>query len=108
MENLQATVSIQLTPEQVQAEIIRAVIESDFGKDVLKFAREKVTEMLKDKYGYNNVIKTHVEWIVKNQIGKIVDTEFKAQIEEQVRTELTGTMITEAVSKVMQRVFKDY
>lgn len=108
MENLQATVSIQLTPEQVQAEVIRAVIESNFGQELLKYAREKVQEMLKDKYSYNNVVKNHVEYIVKAQIGNIVNTEFKTQIEEQVKAGLTADMVKEAVDKVMTRVFKDY
>lgn len=98
---MQDGIAISVDPNAVNEYIAKQIIDSALGERL----KETIEEALKQlgRYG-NDPLKSAVTSEVNKHIIKFVQTEFSAQIEERVRTEMTPEFINNLVSGFMSSV----
>jgi uncharacterized membrane-anchored protein YjiN (DUF445 family) len=90
---------MQLTPEQINEFVAKAVLESQIGNAV----KDSVARVMKDLQAtYNNpfdqVIKHHVSAIIETQLRET----YKEQIQAQIRDALAKAVTDDFVQKLVQ------
>ena len=90
---------MQLTPEQINEFVAKAVLESQIGNAV----KDSVARVMKDlQAAYNNpfdqVIKQHVLAIIETQLRET----YKEQIQAQIRDALAKAVTDDFVQKLVQ------
>lgn len=93
---------MQLTPEQINEFVAKAVLESQIGNAV----KDSVARVMKDlQAAYNNpfdqVIKQHVLAIIETQLRET----YKEQIQAQIRDALAKAVTDDFVQKLVQVAF---
>jgi uncharacterized membrane protein YheB (UPF0754 family) len=98
---------MQLTPEQVNEFISKAILESQIGEAV-KASVERVMADLKKSYQnpFDDVIKRHVnqaiEQLIVAEYAPVISERVKSALAEQMTDDMVGKIISHAVEK-MQR-----
>lgn len=98
-------ISVNLKPEDVNAYITQAIVGSAIGEVM----SERIRAALQD---YK--VKDAIDKVILQTISKIVgdkieaDQEFRARLEQHVKSKLTDDVVGSAVDKVVNRLSRDW
>jgi uncharacterized membrane-anchored protein YjiN (DUF445 family) len=96
---------MQLTPEQINEFVAKAVLESQIGNAV----KDSVARVMKDlQTAYNNpfdqVIKQHVSAIIETQLRETYKEQIQAQIKDALAKAVTDDFVQKLVQVAIDRV----
>jgi uncharacterized membrane-anchored protein YjiN (DUF445 family) len=96
---------MQLTPEQINEFVAKAVLESQIGNAV----KDSVARVMKDlQASYNNpfdqVIRQHVSAIIETQLQEIYKEQIQAQIKDALAKAVTDDFVQKLVQVAIDRV----
>jgi hypothetical protein len=95
-------IQINVSPEQITKVVSQAILDSTLGNNIKKIIEEKVAEL--GKKDWNEPIRKAIENEIFSVIEKFIIKEYKPQIEEIVRKQISETYAVELVEKLLARI----
>lgn len=100
---------MELTPEQINDFISKAILESQIGKAVQDSVARVVAELSKS---YNNPF----DAVIKSQVSKLIETEvittykplLEAGIKEAMAEHMTGDVVQKIINSAMEKMNSRY
>lgn len=100
---------MQLTPEQVNDFIAKAVLESQIGEVVQKAVKRSIEDLSKS---YNNpfdeVIKRHVSAIIDKEVMATYRPVLEAGIKEAMKNHMTDEVVERIISAALEKLKSRY
>jgi hypothetical protein len=96
---------MQLTPEQINEFISKAVLESQIGNAV-KESVARVMGQLQSSYNnpFDHAIRQHVSVIIETQLQEIYKEQIKAKVQEGLAKAITDEFVQKLVQVAIERV----
>lgn len=100
-------VKVSLDAEQIQQQVVTAILESTIG-DAVKKGIASIHEKYKEGYEFQRWVDAAIEAEVKKVISGLVVTELRPMIEERVKAAVNEKMVDGVVQAVWDKAMRDY
>jgi uncharacterized membrane-anchored protein YjiN (DUF445 family) len=100
---------MQLTPEQVNEFIAKAVLDSQIGEAV-QGAVKRVMEDLRKNYNnpFDEVVKRHISQLIDKEVMTTYKPTLEAGIKAAMAEHMTGEVVEKIISSAMERLKSRY
>ena len=96
-------IKIDLSPEQIQEHVTKALVESAIGKRIVS----AIEETMKPGWNQKDPLKDAISAQASLIIMELVREEYSEKIKEVVRARITDELIEQTTSKVMSKIFDE-
>lgn len=94
-------VNVEIDQNKINEAVTQAIIESAIGEEM---RREIKAYLESAKAAYNNPIKGIIARVVQEEIYKLIVTEWREPLMEEIRKQFTEQVLSEVVSKTFQTI----